>query len=71
MAVQTPAVKASDTAATATAAAQQDTGYSAFEKLVYGIILGLIGYTGYVKRRELIDLSVKLIEIARSKVAKK
>ncbi len=71
VAVQTPAVKASDTAAAATAAAQQDTGYSAFEKLVYGIILGLIGYTGYVKRRPLIDLSVKLIEIARSKVAKK
>ena len=71
VAVQTPAVKASDTAATATAAAQQDSGYSAFEKLIYGIILGLIGYTGYVKRRELIDLSVKLIEIARSKVAKK
>ena len=68
VAVQTPAVKASDIAATA---AQQDSGYSAFEKLFFGLIMGLLAYTGYVKREPLQAAVVKLIELSRSKLAKK
>jgi len=67
VAVQTVAVKASDVAI---AAAQQQ-GSSALAKLFYGLVMGLLGYTAVVKRRQIIDFSRKLIDIVRSKLVKK
>ncbi len=58
VAVQTPAVKASEVDAAANAAAQSDES-SAFEKLLFGIILGLLAY-GVVLKRQLIIDRVKL-----------
>ena len=66
VAVQTVAVKASD----ATFAAQQQ-GSSAIAKLFYGLLMGLLGYTAVVKRREIMDFTGKLIDFARSKLPKK
>ncbi len=67
VAVQTTiAVKASDAAI----AAQQQ-GTSAFGKLFYGLVMGLLGYTVVVKRRPIIDFLLKLFDFARSKLVKK
>jgi hypothetical protein len=66
VAVQTVAVKASDLAI----AAQQQ-GSSAFGKLFYGLVMGLLGYTVVVKRRPLTNFARNLIEIARNKLVKK
>ena len=66
VAVQDIPVKASDAAL----AAQQQ-GPSAFEKLFYGIVMGLLGYTVIVKRRPILDFAQKLVAFARSKLAKK
>jgi hypothetical protein len=66
VAVQTPPVKASEAAL----AAQQQ-GTSAIEKLFYGIVMGLLGYTIVVKRRPIIDFALKLIDFIRSKLVKK
>ena len=66
VAVQTAPVKASDAAF----AAQQQ-GTSAITKLFYGLVMGLMGYTVVVKRRPIIDFAGKLVDFARSKLAKK
>jgi FtsP/CotA-like multicopper oxidase with cupredoxin domain len=66
VAVQTAPVKASDAAL----AAQQQ-GSSAIEKLFYGLVMGLLGYTVVVKRRPIIDFSLKLVDFARTKLVKK
>jgi hypothetical protein len=66
VAVQTPPVKASDAAF----AAQQQ-GTSALAKLFYGLLMGLLGYTVVIKRRPIIDFAGKLLDLARSKLAKK
>ncbi|WP_262965562.1 multicopper oxidase domain-containing protein [Methylobacter psychrophilus] len=66
VAVQTVAIKASDLAI----AAQQQ-GSSAFGKLFYGLVMGLLGYTVVVKRRPLTNFARNLIEIARNKLVKK
>ncbi len=65
VAVQTVTVKASDLAI----ADQQ--GSSAFGKLFYGLVMGLLGYTVVVKRRPLTNFARNLIEIARKKLVKK
>ena len=44
---------------------------SAIEKLFYGIVMGLLGYTVVVNRRPIIDFTLKLIDFARSKLVKK
>ncbi len=66
VAVQNIAVKASEQAL----AAQQQ-GPSAFEKLFFGIVMGLLGYTVVVKRRPILDFTQKLIAFTRSKLVKK
>ena len=66
VAVQTVVVKASDAVF-----ANQQQSSSAFEKLFYGLVMGLLGYTVVVKRRPLTDYALKLVEIARSKLLKK
>ena len=66
VAVQTIAVKASDAAI----AAQQQ-GKSAFGKLFYGLVMGLMGYTVVVKRCPIIDFAGKLIDFIHSKLIKK
>jgi len=66
VAVQTIPVKASEAAL----AAQQQ-GSSAFAKLFYGLVMGLLGYTVVVKRQPIIELMRKLIDFGRSKLVKK
>jgi FtsP/CotA-like multicopper oxidase with cupredoxin domain len=56
VAVQTPAVKASEAQATAAAATAQQG--SVFGKLFSGLLLGLLGYTLFVKRRPIYDFAV-------------
>ena len=60
VAVQTPAVKASEVDAAANAAAQSDES-SAFEKLLFGIILGILAYGVVLKRQLIIDRVTQLI----------
>jgi hypothetical protein len=66
VAVQTVVAKASDEVF----AVNQDST-SAFEKLVYGLIMGLLAYTAVVKREPIIELGRKLMDVARSKLEKK
>ena len=63
--MQTVAAKASD----AVYAPQAES--SAFGKLIYGVILGLLGYTVVVKRRPIMDFALNLFDGARAKVGKK
>ncbi len=60
VAVQTPAVKESEVQAAAAIAAQQDES-SAFEKLLFGVILGLIAYGAVLKRKLIITAVTKFI----------
>jgi hypothetical protein len=59
VAVQTPAKSSVDTA-TAPAATADDS--SAFAKLINGLILGLLAYVGFIKRRQILDFGLRLIK---------
>jgi hypothetical protein len=59
VAVQIAPVKASEAAIKA---AQQQNSSSAIEKLFYGLVMGLLGYTVVVKRRPIIDFARRLVK---------
>ena len=60
VAVQTPAVKESEVQAAAALAEQQDES-SVFEKLLFGVILGLLAYAAVLKRKLIIAAVTKFI----------
>jgi hypothetical protein len=63
VAVQIAVAKASDSVLV------DQQGSSVFEKLIYGLVLGLLGYSSIVKRRQIIDFASKLYTIILRKVA--
>ncbi len=65
VAVQIAVAKASDAVLV-----DQQQGTSVFEKLIYGLILGLLGYSTIVKRRQIIDNSKKLYSLLIHKITK-
>ena len=65
VAVQIAVAKASDAVLV-----DQQQGTSVFEKLIYGLILGLLGYSTIVKRRQIIDNSKKLYLLLIHKITK-
>jgi hypothetical protein len=65
VAVQIAVAKASDAVLV-----DQQQGTSVFEKLIYGLILGLLGYSTIVKRRQIIDNSKKLYSLLIHKMTK-
>jgi hypothetical protein len=64
VAVQIAVAKASDSVLV------DQQGSSVFEKLIYGLVLGLLGYSSIVKRRQIIDFASKLYTIILHKVSK-
>ena len=64
VAVQIAVAKASDSVLV------DQQGSSVFEKLIYGLVLGLLGYSSIVKRRQIIDFAIKFYTIILRKVAK-
>jgi hypothetical protein len=64
VAVQIAVAKASDSVLV------DQQGSSVFEKLIYGLLLGLLGYSSIVKRRQIIDFAIKLYTTILRKVAK-
>lgn len=66
-AVQVVVEKASD----AVFAANKPEEPSAFGNLIYGLFLGLLGYTAVVKRQPILDAALGLTEMAKAKWLKK